>query len=470
MTGYNRVRGINDERNHNVRFHLAVLTLIFFVAACGGGGGGGESEPVTQPTPSDSPPAESPDADGAADDSDTPSTAPFLLDQTTRSLAAPAVSSNVADAVMTCTVMLREDETCSFNDLPLLGMQTVDPTIDDVMERVVATHDWMATRFRQLLTRMPDEVLLMMRGLTGVVISSDIRPSFYTARTGAIYLDPQGMWLTEEERAVISTEEDPRAEDIRRFKFRMLWRYVKDDTNIRAFDRSLESLSYRTAALLYHELAHANDFFPPDRLDTLDRTIPIFDNISSSQLPSTELANSLPLMSTFMDSLARAAFNPDIDPTESQLETTAEEVADAFPGDIANDYYNYSTDREDLAMAFEEALMLHTLGIHRDVGIVNQPEETASSCNEFTVVWGQRNRIAESGVGPRSVLAVERVLPEAAPAIEEMIADLPPPSPMQPNRGWCANISLDSDSASRALTVASDEPVEGNVEFLPIAH
>ncbi|MDZ7686437.1 MAG: hypothetical protein U5O39_16775 [Gammaproteobacteria bacterium] len=342
----------------------------------------------------------------------------------------------MSDAVIECAVMLRDDEACTFNDLPLLGMETTDPTIADVMARVVVTHDWMAVRFRQLLMEMPDEVLLMMRGLTGVVISSEIRPSFYTARTGAIYLDAQGMWLTEEERAVISTKEDPRAEDIRRFKFMILWRYVKDDTDIRSMERSLESLSYRTAALLYHELAHANDFFPPDRLDTLDRHDPDLRQSARRQLPSTELANSLPpLMSAFMDSLARTAFNANIDPTESQLETTAEEVADVFPGISRNDYYNYSTDFEDLAMAFEEAMMLQTLGIDRDVGIV-------SSARGTRVLQSARRRVGtaqpDRGVRCRSpglVLAVERILPEAAAAVEAMIAGRPPPTQMQPNRG-----------------------------------
>ena len=77
-------------------------------------------------------------------------------------------------------------------------------------------------RFREILERMPNELLLLTRGLTGVVISYDIRPSFYTTQTGAMYLDPDGMWLTEEERAVIDETPDFRGEFAKKLDFIML--------------------------------------------------------------------------------------------------------------------------------------------------------------------------------------------------------------------------------------------------------
>ena len=441
--------------------YLATLTLLILLAACGGGGGG-SSTPSIQTPPVGQPPA----GGGGNDAGDGGSSAPFLLDSVTRGLAAPAVASPTGEAAMRCAVMLREDEFCTLNDLSLLGMETTDPTIDDIMRRVVVTHDWMAVRFRELLELMPPEVLLMMRGLTAVVISSDVRPSFYTARTGAIYLDPAGMWLTEAERAVISTADDPRTEDIQAFQFLILWRYVLDGTDIRNLDRSLESLSYRAAALLFHELAHANDYFPPGRLGQLDPTIPIYNNISTAALPSTQLANSLPLQSGFMRGLAAAAFRG-VTPSAAQLATTADEVAAEFPLDIANDYYNYSTSREDLAMAFEEAMMLLSYGIDRDVGIVAYPGEI-EGCNDLLVAWGQRNRIAESSIGPRSQLAVDRILPEASAAVEDLLASLDLPLMMQPDVGWCANIDFgDSTSGARALTLPDNPPIGDNVHFLP---
>ncbi|XOV88637.1 MAG: hypothetical protein ACFHX7_01865 [Pseudomonadota bacterium] len=425
-----------------------LLLALSFLTACSGGGGADNATPSpVSPLPP-------------------PSTAPYLLDATTRSLAAPAVPGAIADTAIACTVTLHQDQACTLGQLPLLGMQTLSPDIDAVMARTIVTHSWMATRFRELLALMPPEILLLMRGLTAVVISSEIRPSFYTTRTGAIYLDPAGMWLTEAERAVISTREDPRAEDIRAFQFLINWRYVDNESNINTAPRSLESLRLRLAALLYHELAHANDYFPPDRLGQLDTTVPIYGNVSSLALPSTALSNALPLQSSQMKALAAAAFLG-VTPTAALLQTTPAEVATEFPLDVANDYYNYATPREDLAMAFEEAMMLHSFGVQRDVAVTSYPPDVAF-CDDLVVHWGQRNRIAELAIGARSLLVVERILPESAAAIELMLANLVAPVQMRPGQGWCENIVL--DESTRSLSIVPELPIEGQVEFLPLAH
>ncbi len=391
------------------------------------------------------------------------STAPFLFDGTTRALAVAAVDSPVADILVFCAVMLRDDEACTFNHLSLLGMQTASPTVDQIMTRVVVTHPWMGVRMRELLQLMPPEVLLLMRGITGVVISSEVRPSFYWARTGAIYLDAEDLWLTEAERAVITTVPDPRLDDIRQFRFLMLWRYVQDDRDIRSLPRSLSSLRLRIAALLYHELAHANDFFPPSRLDSQIRTIALYQNIRTILLPSTGLASTLPLQSTMMESLAQAAFFG-VRPTATQLALTAADIAGEFPLDHANDYYNYATDREDLAMAFEEAMMLLTLGVSRDVAVVDNPAD-ATVCNALTVAWGQRTRIGEAAVGARSIYVVDRILPEVAPAVTALVEGLPPPRAMVPGLGWCANIGLGA-AAARSLNQEEVQPVQDHAVAL----
>lgn len=426
------------------RMIVALVTAL--IVSCSGGGGGGSS-PV-DPGTGQSPP-----------------TAAFLLDATTRSLARPAVTSSISDTVVRCAVMLHEDEACTLTDLSLLGMETTSPSVDDVMLRVVVTHAWMGTRFRDLLARMPPEVLLMARGLTAVVISSEIRPSFYTTRTGAIYLDPEGMWLTQAEQDVISTAPDPRIADLEQLGFLMLWRYVQNDVDIRALPRSLDTLALRTAALLFHELAHANDFFPPDRVDLIDRTIPVYLAAGSNDIPSSLLAGTYPLWSSLMADLAGVAFRG-VTPTLSQLAVSPDDVAAEFPSDAANDFYNYTTPREDLAIQFEEAMMLYTLNISRDVAVTNMPTDP-QSCPDYVVFWGQRNRIAEMSSGVRSAFSVERIMPEAAAAVQSMLDTLPAPPAMLPGVDWCTNIYLSSPpNAQTSLRLAVDPPVEGRVMYL----
>ncbi len=434
-----------QQLRHSVLFVLTFLLL----AACGGGGGGGSSNPApTTGTPSAGGNASPPTSNNEPPPEQT------LGERT--AVIQPVVASALAAPLMDCLVRL-VDGACTFAKVPLIGMETNDPTIDDVMRRVIVSHEWMGTRFREVLERMPPEILLLMRGLTGVVISYDIRPSFYTSQTGAMYLDPDRMWLTEEERAVIDTDPDFRGEFANKLNFIMLWRYVDNNTDLRALDRDIDSISLRTANLLYHELAHANDFFPPDQLDSINRNLAI--RSAATAQPSNRLSNELPLMSSVMRGVAQVSFSAsDVQPTPDEAAYTSEDIAAEFPNDQANDYYNYSTRFEDLAMAFEEAMMFYSYGVSRDVAVTNLPE--SNFCEDYVVAWGQRNRIADPAVQARSMLAVRQLLPERAAAVEDALANMPPPAQMTPGVNWCDNINLTSNPSGLSLPGVPARTVE----------
>tara|TARA_R110002073_G_scaffold5076_8_gene32078 strand:+ start:13853 stop:15145 length:1293 start_codon:yes stop_codon:yes gene_type:complete len=421
--------------------------------ACSGGGGGGSSSAAPAPTPAPAP-APAPTTPPPTNEVTTPEPEPTLGAQT--ALIQTVVPSPISEPLMNCLVRVLPGA-CTFDTVPLIGMETPSPTIDDVMSRVIVSHEWMGTRFREILERMPPDMLLLMRGLTGVVISYDIRPSFYTSQTGAMYLDPDRMWLTEEERAVIDSDPDFRGEFAKKLDFTILWRYVSNNTDIRAFNRDIDSVSLRTAALLFHELAHANDFFPPGNLASINRSQSI--SLAASSQPSTRLANDLPLSSSVMRSLAQVSFNAnDVPATAEQAALTAEDIAVEFPSDNANDYYNYSTQFEDLAMAFEEAMMFHSYGISRDIAVTNAPG--SSLCGDYLVSWGQRNRIGDLAVQARSLLAVSQILPERLANVEDSLASMPSPTQMTAGVNWCANINLTSNPTGLSAEGRAAETVE----------
>lgn len=420
-----------------IRNFFVLILVLFSLVGCGGGGGSSSSTPAPTPT---TPAPTTPPAAG----SEVPT--PASLGEQTANIQT-VVASPMSAPLMNCLVRVL-DGACTFTNVPLIGMDTADPTIDVIMSRVIVSHDWMGVRFREILERMPPEVLLLMRGLTGIVISYDIRPSSYTSRTGAMYLDPDRMWLTEKERAVIDDEPDFRGEFAKKLDFIMLWRYVNNNTDIRAMDRNLDSISLRTAALLYHELAHANDFFPPQSIDTISRSLPI--QSATTAVPSNRLINDLPLSSEVMRSLAQVSFNSgNIQPTAEEAALNSEDIAAEFPSDTANDYYNYSTQFEDLAMAFEEAMMFYSYGISRDVAVTNFPD--SNSCGDYIVAWGQRNRISDPAVQARSLLAVQQILPERAAAIEAVLSDMPASTLMTPGVNWCDNINLTASPTGLSL-------------------
>src|SRR6185436_14104494 len=108
-----------------------------------------------------------------------------------------------APMLASCACRSRPQEPGNLLELPVIGQENPDPVIDTIMGRVVASDAWMGTRVREVLSALPEQDLWLFRPITAVVVGRDIRPSFYSAYTGAIYLDPADLWITNQERAVI---------------------------------------------------------------------------------------------------------------------------------------------------------------------------------------------------------------------------------------------------------------------------
>ena len=444
-----------------------LLTFVFLASSCGGGGGGGAApQSFNAGTPTGATGGNAPVADPVDDDvvnRDTPDNGrPFAFDASgMRAQAVAAVNGNpLEETLIQCTVTLRDGQECSLSELPLIGMQTASPSIDDVMNRVLVSHPWMGDRFREVLADMPADMLLMMRSVTAVVMSFDVRPSFYTTQTGAIYLDPATFWLTPEEQEVIDTAPDFRSEFGSDLQFTMLWRYVKDNERANrpptTGTRTLADIRYRVASLLYHELAHAGDYFRPSRFSALDPSVPIYLAVQPP-ISSTSLTGTFPLTSSTMHDLAQVSFRGQT-ATAAQREMSPADVAFAFTGDFANDYYNYSTEREDFAMLFEEAMMYYSFDVDRDVGVTNLPEDGV--CADYIVEFGQRNRILDASVAARAVFTVETILPDLAGEVELLLESAVGPIPMTPGLDWCSNQTLEAEGASSSRSSrAVEEPL-----------
>ena len=68
-------------------------------------------------------------------------------------------------------------------------------------------------RFKEFLETMDPhgDFKNLLRATTAIVISYDVRPSYYWVVTGAIHLDPDNLWLTPDERDTINQAPDYRA-------------------------------------------------------------------------------------------------------------------------------------------------------------------------------------------------------------------------------------------------------------------
>lgn len=343
---------------------------------------------------------------------------------------------------------------CTFNDLPLIGSVTENPSVQDILDRTLVSHDWMGDSFKYYLENSlaGADMLRLLRGVTAIVISYDVRPSFYWAATGAIYLDANNFWQTPAERDTLNDQPDFRSDFGSDLQFSVFWRYTKNNdyypsgryAKSERSTRSFRDFEASISWLMYHELAHANDFFPPSEWQRISGNTTPLAYFQNNGANSDELDRLFPLRSSEMHALANVSFGGQ-SANAQQRNYRGVDIERFFTPDIAPSYYAYYTTREDFATLVERFLMLHRLGAEADIAIID-----GQSNDDFTVIWGQRNRISDPALRDRTALAVSKVYPELG-NVSLLQSQLPPPRLMDPANGWFGNLSLSSAGDERVI-------------------
>ncbi|MGB1262479.1 MAG: hypothetical protein ACPG52_06180 [Cognaticolwellia sp.] len=353
----------------------------------------------------------------------------------------------LADCVYSNSIDFRT--TCRLNELPLIAQDTTTPNLDNIMDRVLVSHRWMGQRFKEFLqTSDPhSDFKNLLRATTAIVISYDVRPSYYWAVTGAIHLDPNDLWLTADERDTINQTPDYRASFGNDLDFVMPWRFVKNNAYAsfsypedQRVTRDAADGIHDLASLLYHELAHANDYFPQSEWANLNRGDRILDAVEKLQqgsgIDSDKLSTALPLHGAEMYRLAQVRYHGET-ATATERAYNPSDVAGFFSPEHAPHFYNYSSKREDYAMLFDELMMKARFDVDRDIAVTNQP----NTGEEYIVTWGQRGRIGETNIKPRVDYVTRRILPEYNQA-SDFINNLAAPIAMQPGKTWAENLTI----------------------------
>jgi hypothetical protein len=359
---------------------------------------------------------------------------------------------------------------CSAGTLPLLQTEAgpgAIPSVAQIMGRVLVSHDFLGANFEQFLLNQDTQgdFRRLLAGVTSIVIGSHVRPSYYTSATGAIYLDANNLWLSPDQRDVVTEVPDYRLAYADGLNFSDFGRMVKNNAYARRsfpstqrLVRASDELVLDLGSLLYHELSHASDFFPTTQR-TLNPAQSIYDNvvgrISARTLASDALATQYPLMSLEMKGLGQVLFEG-ATATAVQKAYTAADVGRFFASDRASDDYAYSiyqdsNSREDLAMLFEEFMMSYRHGVQYDRAFTNLYTDGMTS-GQVLVGWGERGRIAEAAVKPRIKLVIARIAPWIDPAV---VDSLPTPILMKVGASWDANLVLGNTASSTSPRLLS---------------
>ena len=324
-----------------------------------------------------------------------------------------------SDVLITCTI--RAMGTCSLNTLPLIGLDNEDPSINNIMNRLIVSHSWIGKRFKEFLEHYPKEALTLFRSITAIVITGNTRPSRYHKEASVIFIDPKDLWLTKAEYCSISKKKDYRTHFGDTLSFQFLRRPFKD--NIPVYknsplsyheDKSIQDVAPALSVVVFHELAHANDYFHPTDFKNYKRDMPI-----SSFIPKTSQSEKLNkiypnfgLSSKKLKILAMKKYLYGVIPRgfKQLLQLSATEVANEFFRDNSNDFYNYATVQEDFAMLFETVMSKKFFNVEYEIAFTNNPKNT-SDCKNFIIAQGRRNRIASPSVKPRALRVANKILP-----------------------------------------------------------
>ncbi|GGP61320.1 PKD domain-containing protein [Shewanella saliphila] len=376
-----------------------------------------------------------------------------------------------ADNLVNCTYSNQQVASCNIlNELPFISQDSQPDPIDTIMDRVVVSHDWMGKSFETYLrAQTNNDFVELLQSVTAIIISYDIRPSFYSGYIGAIYIDPEYLWLTPAQRDTINETPDYRSNYGEELNYLSPYRYVKDNDYASEYiekdnriNRTMENMSANFARLMYHELAHANDYYPqsihatlqgPSLREEFDR------RFASDDMTSRQLQMRYPLLSDEMYGLAEVNYAGE-SANSTQKAYTPSDVAEFFTNDLANDDYAYSSTREDVAMLFEEIMMSHRYGILRDIAITDKPDVQTSST--ITVEWGQRGRVGQAELRDRASYVLGQMLPDIN---TQLVMDgLPEPVALVKGQTWAQNLVLTVDQSKSPQKVSnqSDSAVIDN--------
>jgi hypothetical protein len=356
---------------------------------------------------------------------------------------------------------------CRLSQLPLIAQTSADPnvpTVSEIMDRVVVSHDWMGQVFEDFLNTQDGngDFRRLLGSVTAIVIGAHVRPAFFWGATGAIYLDADYLWLTPEQRDVISEVPDFRADYDAELNYTGLWRYVIGNNQAQIsfpsnnrLSRDLGYLVYEFGDLLYHELTHANDAYPYAQRAGLSQNQYAFE--AAQEAATSALGSAYPLQSQTMLGLARVKFFGQT-ATAAQKALTPTQVGAAFSADWATDEYNYSVSpnstpsnvsAEDPAMLIEEFMMLYRHNVRRDVAMTNKYRDGLTG-SDLLVAWGQRGRIAEAAIRPRIKLVAATIVPWISAADIDAKLDAMAPIQMRAGQSWTSNLTLPGPLGFRA--------------------
>lgn len=315
-----------------------------------------------------------------------------------------------------CALVNSDKDSCSFNESPFIGLNNESIEVEDILNRTLTSKLAYTETFKNILNQMPKEALTMFGSVNAVVISERVSPSFYSFHSGAIYLSADYFWK--------GTDVTPRKQkkDYRddygsTLNFSEHIDYYKDgkqlSKSLKPNYRSDEDLAPFIHKVLFHELAHAHDFFPKSfySSDVIDMN-KTFHETAMSRLDNGKLISYKLRLSSHLLNRTAEVIHLGSEPTEVELNMNPKYVVEDFLRDGASDLYAYTNPREDFAMLFEHNLMYYFFKQVPATIFIKYPKAKFKIPKNYKnpILGGIKNKIAQEDVQWRFGRVLEEVL------------------------------------------------------------
>jgi hypothetical protein len=317
------------------------------------------------------------------------------------------------NTILSCTLTTSESSRCSFEELDFL-IKNKPLTISAIHERVIATDAWMQNNFKTLLAKMPNAMLALFGSITAVIIHPSVEFGFFSPSNGALFISPKLLALTQAEKNTAIERHNALffCQKPRPWPYHYYSRYLLTDKT--AFDDQLatdktwrnvpdfnsqqlsliDQSTYALASVLFHELAHANDFFPADALTFRNQYSSPAQWLKQNDLSITEsllITNS----SNVLKDAAKTHFEHK-QPTDLLTSTSIESMALEFSRHPISDLYGHLAPAEGMAILFEEWAMKVFFNLDREVAFIEPINPEQQGCSNLIFHQGQINRLLDN--------------------------------------------------------------------------
>ena len=156
-------------------------------------------------------------------------------------------NSPYAEQLLECTELATFEDSCLLSKLPFIGNGIDTPSVDQIMDRVIATEYWMGVRFESILQRAPLDVRLLLSSVTSIELDGDSPGNIYRIWSGGLKMSAQPLWITEAEKNTVDLTVVSENGFATQLSLRHAWSNNRAGTAYDEFNRRTKSLLWNGA-------------------------------------------------------------------------------------------------------------------------------------------------------------------------------------------------------------------------------